>query len=160
MTTVLLGIEMSIAYITEDSQARRILADLSTEPVLGLDIETTGLDPHTARIRLIQVATRAGHAVVFDMAQVAPGCLAPLFALPLVAHNAAFEYSFLKYAGLPVGRLHDTMLMGRLTRSTIGCPWRAYQRLFWTLIWINLSKRRTGPGTCRRARLNTPHRTP
>jgi len=107
---------MALQYVTDRHRAAEAAITLTQEPVLGIDIETTGLDPHTSDIRLLQVATGTGKVVVFDLKAVSAYHLAPIFNVPLAAHNATFEYCFLKKAGLPVNRLHDTMLLGRLTQ--------------------------------------------
>ena len=38
-------------------ELRRAIERMSSEPVVGLDTETTDLDPYTSRLRLIQLAT-------------------------------------------------------------------------------------------------------
>lgn len=108
------GQHMTIEYITDSSTAAERVATICTEPVLGIDIETTGLDPYRDRIRLVQVATRDGRAYVFDLNRVALVTLVPIKHRPLVAHNASFEWRFLRQAGFYPGTFHDTQLLGRL----------------------------------------------
>ena len=38
-------------------ELRRAIESISSQPVVGLDTETTELDPFTSRLRLIQLAT-------------------------------------------------------------------------------------------------------
>ena len=38
-------------------ELRKAIETLSSQPVVGLDTETTELDPYTSRLRLIQLAT-------------------------------------------------------------------------------------------------------
>jgi hypothetical protein len=67
-----------VRYVTEAADARQKLAKLLEEPVLGVDIETTGLDPHQDRIRLLSVAARDGRVAVFDLWALPPELLHPL----------------------------------------------------------------------------------
>jgi DNA polymerase I len=64
--------------VTEAEDARQKLAKLLEEPVLGVDIETTGLDPHQHRIRVLSVAARDGRVAVFDLWTLPPELLHPL----------------------------------------------------------------------------------
>jgi DNA polymerase-1 len=87
--------------------------------VLGFDVETTGLDPRSHRIRLIQLAVPGGPVYVVDLFRVDARILEALFAAGprLVGHNLKFDLSFLAAAGLPVPdgrRLFDTMLAAQL----------------------------------------------
>ena len=90
-----------------------MLAELLLQQPLGLDIETTGLDPLQHRIRLLQLACRSGRVVVFDLFRLPAALFAPLSKARLVAHNAVFEYAFLAAAGIRLELLHDSMLMYR-----------------------------------------------
>jgi DNA polymerase-1 len=108
-----------LEYVTNNARAGQRALALCTQPVLGLDIETTGLDPLQSRIRLLQVATKDGRIYVFDLDQVDINALAPLFRVPMVAHNAGFEYRHLTNAGINPDPLHDSMLLGRLTQHEL-----------------------------------------
>ena len=108
-----------LEYVTDNTLAGQRALSLCTQPVLGLDIETTGLDPLQSRIRLLQVATKDGRIYVFDLDRVSLDELAPLFRVPLVAHNAGFEYRHLTNAGMCLDPLHDSMLLGRLTQHKL-----------------------------------------
>ncbi|QJW98180.1 DNA polymerase [Frigoriglobus tundricola] len=89
---------------------------------IGLDTETTGLDPRTDRVRLIQVAVGEDVAVVDVFALANPrGDLAPLFAAlagkEIVGHNAQFDLRFLSPLGFVPGRVFDTMLASRVRHA-------------------------------------------
>jgi len=92
---------------------------LSSLPMLGLDIETTGLSPQHDRILLIQLGT-AEQVFVFDVAGIGSAIkeLAPLLASEYIiklGQNLAFEWVFLEANGLPLrGMLLDTMIAGKL----------------------------------------------
>ena len=86
--------------------------------IIGLDVETTGLDPRTDRIRLLTLDcdTDGGRfTYIIDVFTVDP---APLFEVlaekPVIAHHAAFDLAFLSRLGFVPGVVHDTMLMAQL----------------------------------------------
>ena len=95
---------VTIVLTTDD--ARQAVVMLGSAPVLGLDTETTGLDPRSQRVRLVQLASPDGRVYVFDLFRLDPQLLAPLFdpatGPVLVGHNLKFDLQFLAEAGLPV----------------------------------------------------------
>jgi len=102
-----------------------LVPELLGKPFLGLDTETTGLDPFTDRLRLVQLAVPDGPVYLIDCFAVDPRLLAPLFAAPdgptLVGHDLAFDLRFLVQAGLPIPpgrRLYDTMLAVQVLDGT------------------------------------------
>jgi len=95
---------ISVQYIDSPEAAAQAVFELSrTNGTLGLDIEMAklpgyeqhpqaGLEPHLSRIRLLQLY--AGETVVYVFDLHALGTieyLTPLWARPLIAHNALFE---------------------------------------------------------------------
>jgi DNA polymerase-1 len=87
-----------------------------TQPLVGLDIETTGLDPLLARIRLVQLAM-PGRTLVLDMDHIPFPVLAPVFQAPIrfVGHNIKFELRHFAVAGVPWPALvSDTMHLAQL----------------------------------------------
>lgn len=106
--------------ITAADKFPRIAAELRAQPVIGLDTETTGLDPHTSRLRLLQLATPQTSYVI-DCFRFSPEQLSPLLeiitaAQPIkVAHNAKFDAKFLmKHLGVRLGGVFDTYLASLL----------------------------------------------
>src|SRR5260370_16229194 len=100
-------------------------ADLSTvadaidgATLIGLDLETTGLNPRTARVRLLSLDcdTNDGRfTYLVDLFTVDPSPLWEALATkPLVIHNAAFDLSFLSRLGFIPGTVHDTMLLAQI----------------------------------------------
>ena len=85
---------------------------------LGIDVETTGLDPYLHNIRLIQVAVKGLPVMVIDTWAVQS--LGPVNRLfqgtgLKVFQNGKFDLKMLHMAGLPVeGHLFDTMLASQL----------------------------------------------
>ena len=117
---------MNYELIKTSDELRKAIEILETQPVVGLDTETTDLDPYTSRLRLIQLAT-ADRVYIVDFDHFANGdstkseALAPLRRLleaprPIkIAHNAKFDAKFIKHnLGVDLGGLFDTLLASQL----------------------------------------------
>src|SRR5262249_54117031 len=108
--------------LIQDADAlAQALDALQDGPILGLDTKTTGLDPRSDRLRLLQLAAPGWPVLVLDLWQIPAGAWEPLrrlLAQPAtvkIFHHAKFDLQFLRQAGLPVqGRLVDTMLASQL----------------------------------------------
>src|SRR6266511_2703878 len=94
--------------VTSAEDLRRAVDELSTKHAIGLDTETTDLDPYTARLRLIQLASPDGVYIVdlnrFDQGETRlTESLEPLRQMlgalrPIkIAHNAKFDAKFIKH---------------------------------------------------------------
>jgi DNA polymerase I len=89
--------------VTDYAEASSALAEIARKGQrVGLDIETTGLDPHTSRARLLQIAAPGEPVLIVDLDKAGglPALVGHLQGLPFVAHNATFEMGFLVKAGL------------------------------------------------------------
>lgn len=89
--------------VTDPAAASTALAEIARKGQrVGLDIETTGLDPHTSRARLLQIAAPGEPVLIVDLDKAGglPALVGHLQGLPFVAHNATFEMGFLVKAGL------------------------------------------------------------
>jgi ribonuclease D len=106
-----------VEYITQPKQLEALLPVLCQVPVLGVDTETTGLDPLQDRVRLIQLAM-PDRIVVVDANTVPAPVLTPVMTAPhtLAIHNAKFDLKFLCTAGLPwpTAAVFDSMLAAQL----------------------------------------------
>ena len=115
--------------IKTEEELRKVVESLSTHLAIGLDTETTELDPYFGRLRLIQLATPNGvHIIDLDAFRnggngdlLQTNALAPLRDLlsahrPVkVAHNAKFDAKFIKHSlGVDLGGLFDTLLASQL----------------------------------------------
>ena len=116
--------------------ARRVTELAEANGPLGVDTETTGLDPRANRVRLIQVAS-CDYALVVDVEAWreegerqlpwdAPG-LRELKALlegakkRKVLQNAAFDLNFLKGEGIELGgAIFDTMIAAKVVNNGTG----------------------------------------
>jgi DNA polymerase-1 len=92
-----------------------VLQALDESERVGLDLETTGLNPHRDRPRLLQLSTERGLFVLdlFSLGDVSP-LWEPLADSELVVHNAAFDLPFLWHLGFRPGKVCDLMVMSRL----------------------------------------------
>lgn len=107
-------------FITTPDELQAALAELRTEAFIGFDTETTGLDPHRARLRLLQLATRQ-KSFILDFFHFPAEALPPVLELlaaphPVkVAHNAKFDAEFLRrHHGIRLGTVFDTYLASLL----------------------------------------------
>lgn len=127
-------------------QWRKVLPDILTCKEIGLDIETTGLSPHSAEIRLVQIATSSNKVYVIDMrAFTNLAFLTPVLKAkrPVkVMHNAIFELGFLycKHQ-LPFEGIFDTMLASQLLGAGISNRSHSLQAVAMRQLRIKLDKR-------------------
>ena len=99
--------------IEDDKELEREIALIKDEDILGIDTETTGLDPHTSKVRLIQIATRNQQTIIIDCFKCNPKLIQPLLLNDAIKvfHNAKFDLQFLFKVGLEVNqKIFDTML--------------------------------------------------
>jgi DNA polymerase I len=88
--------------------------------IIGIDCETTRLDPYKAKIRLLQLAIPDHPVIIIDLWAIKPSSLEPLcllLASPAlkVGHNLKFEWQMLAFAGLePSKPFFDTYLAYRV----------------------------------------------
>ena len=112
--------------VKTEEELRKSVESLSAHQVIGLDTETTELDPYVGRLRLIQLSTPGGVHII-DLDAFGNGdlqknsALAPLRELlaahrPVkIAHNAKFDAKFIKHTlGADLGGIFDTLLASQL----------------------------------------------
>ncbi len=112
--------------IRTEEELRKAVELLATHQVIGLDTETTELDPYYGRLRLIQLATPSGvHVIDVDAFRngdpkqnTALASLRDLLAAPRpikILHNAKFDAKFIKHTlGTDLGGIFDTLLASQL----------------------------------------------
>lgn len=111
--------------LVRDQAGLDIVANALEEAgLVGLDLETTGLNPRADRIRLLSldVDTNYGRfTYLLDCFSLGASPLFPLLAdKPLVIHNGAFDLAFLARMGFTPGTVHDTMLLAQLLTAGTG----------------------------------------
>ena len=115
--------------ITTPAQLRRAVEQLATKQVIGLDTETTDLDPYVSRLRLVQLAT-PDSVFIIDIDKFADhdlkrseefACFRQLLSAPRpikIAHNSKFDAKFIKHNfGVDFGGLFDTLLASQLVSA-------------------------------------------
>src|SRR5712691_5791698 len=115
--------------VTTAEELRRAVDELFHKHAVGLDTETTELDPYLGRLRLIQLASPDGVYIVdlnrFADADLKSGAeMEPLRQLltaprPIkIAHNAKFDAKFIKFnLGVDLNGLFDTLLASQLVSA-------------------------------------------
>ncbi len=108
-----------IKIIKTDSELQQALQILTQAEYVGLDTETTGLDPYTCQLRLIQIGTTK-HTFIIDLFHT-PKLAKDLKSILLaenpikILHNAKFDLKMLKHhLGLHVNSIFDTMLASKV----------------------------------------------
>lgn len=106
--------------VTTAGELELAIADLANQKVIGLDTETTGLDPYLSKIRLLQLASPESSYVI-DLFKVPALQYEPLRRLLQsadvlkVLHNAKFDLKMLmRHAHMEVQPIFDSMLAGQV----------------------------------------------
>ncbi|HXM56322.1 MAG TPA: DNA polymerase, partial [Candidatus Dormibacteraeota bacterium] len=114
------GFDAEPVLVTTAAELERALPEILAAQVLGFDTEGTGLDPLTAKVRLVQLAT-GQRTYLIDVFRLDLRALQPIIdgAQRLVGHNLKFDLRMLMAAGIrlpaDIGRrMSDTMLAGQL----------------------------------------------
>jgi DNA polymerase-1 len=92
-------------YVTDPDRVTEVVEAVGTAGVVGLDIETTGLDAFRDRVRLLQVAggPKSAYVLDADKVDITPVVLALNGVPTVLAHNMKFEGSFLMPYGFNLG---------------------------------------------------------
>lgn len=121
-----MSIQKTWQLVTSFEELNQLSKIISKAMVIAVDTETTGLNPHTSRLRLVQIAVEHEPVVIIDCFRVLPEGTALLQSIlssdaVKVFQNAKFDIQFLKASGIDVkGRLFDTMLAGQILRTSGG----------------------------------------
>lgn len=124
-----LGAPLWLVHVRDEQGLTNAAALLAHELVLGCDLETTGLDPHSGELRLLTLAAldvAAGATVAFVVDCYAlprwAETLGPLLADPTrltLWHNAVFDLTWLLARGVAVGALWDTLLAAQVVNGGV-----------------------------------------
>jgi DNA polymerase I len=113
-------------YVCDGTELTPYVYEFSKSEIVAVDTETTGLDPHADKVRLIQLAVPGQPVLLIDCFSMLPDGLTQLQEILAgpgvkVFQNAKFDIQFLMQLGLSVRLpLFDTMLAGQLLRSSGG----------------------------------------
>lgn len=113
---------MDYRLVTCKEELAPYLPAIKQAKVLAVDTETTGLNPHTDRIRLIQVASDGLPVILIDCFTFLPdglGIIKDILEHPSVNvfQNAKFDLQFFAALGIRPAPLFDTMLAEQLLRQ-------------------------------------------
>lgn len=115
--------------VNTTEELRRAVDQLVSKHAVGLDTETTELDPYLGRLRLVQLASSDGVYIVdlnrFADADLKSGAeMEPLRQLltaprPIkIAHNAKFDAKFIKHnLGVDIVGIFDTLLASQIVSA-------------------------------------------
>ena len=107
----------SYELVEDQTRLEAVARDLEKAPLISLDVEATGLDPHEAQLLLFQLAT-PNQAYLFDARHLDLRPFSKIMAdekILKLAQNAKFDYGMLKeLAGIEVVNIFDTMLAERV----------------------------------------------
>jgi DNA polymerase-1 len=112
--------ETRYVLVRDEANLFSVQAALDNTDLVGLDVETTGLDPRTDRVRLLTLncdtIDGGRFSYLIDCFAVDPSPLWEALAeKDLAIHNAAFDLAFLERLGFtPAGKVHDTLTLARL----------------------------------------------
>jgi len=121
------------------------IGPLQKAPVIAVDTETTGLDPHEDKLRLIQIACEGAPVLIIDCFSFLPcgrEALQKIMASDAVKvlHNAKFDLKFLMREGMRPHPVFDTMLAAMLLRASGGPNRFSLQALCAHYLNIHLDK--------------------
>ena len=109
--------------ISTRDQLESVVDEVRPAEMVGIDLETTGLNPRTDRVRLISLSTAEGSWLI-DCFRVDPH---PLFSIlsrkKLVMHNGQFDLGFMSVMGFEIeegAEVIDTMLISQLLEDKEG----------------------------------------
>jgi DNA polymerase-1 len=109
--------------VTRARDLALVVQALDETDLVGIDLETTGLDPRQDRIRLLSLALdtvdNTQVAYLLDLDAMGTDAIRELLDLlggkNLILHNAAFDLAFLAQLGfVPRGKVRDTLLLSQL----------------------------------------------
>lgn len=116
-------LEISYVYIDSDEKLHKELDSIEDTEVIGVDTETTGLDPNRDKLVLLQLAVSQHSVLVINMPKLGLEAIERL-KTPLqsdrvkVFQNAKFDLKFLRQAGLEIkGPVFDTMLAAQIIQN-------------------------------------------
>lgn len=117
---------MKIFYVVTDAQFEQAISELQQIPKLCLDFETTGLDSHVAKARLLQLCTtdvKETNRTVYVLDLFKINITNKLKQLiesreMILGHNLNFDFQFLLSLGIDYkGKVFDTYIAERCLRA-------------------------------------------
>lgn len=106
------------SYIKDQDKAKQTLEKLYQMPKLGFDTETTGIDPHTESLILLQLGD-VNQQFLYDCRYIDPIIFKDLLEgdKPKIGTNLKFDYKFLKKHRVEPDNLYDIFLIEKVLLS-------------------------------------------
>ena len=116
---------MDFVLISDVDAILPYIPSLKESKIMVVDTETTGLDPHIHRIRLIQLAVSGLPVIIIDCFTFLPHGIELLKELLEAANvkvfqNAKFDLQFFMAMGIYPSPIFDTMLAGQMLHTSGG----------------------------------------
>jgi len=111
-----------VNFLRTTEEVEAIVPNLEKKKILGVDTETTGLDPFVDKVLLLQIGDLEDQYVIdTQSAKIEP--LRPILEgikIPKVLHNANFDYKFIRSNfGICMENMIDTMLIEMVIRNGV-----------------------------------------
>lgn len=133
-------------YVTDLDHANRAFEMLEKDKVVGLDTETTSLDPHNGTLLLVQIGNK-DTSYIFDARKVDlknfPRAKAFLEDSKIIKilHNAKFDYKYIKvHLEIELANIYDTMLSEAVLNSGIGSGFYSLKEIAFKYTGIKMDK--------------------
>jgi DNA polymerase-1 len=135
--------EIPYTYARTDEEILNALLDFPKMPLVGIDTETTGLDPHTAELLLWQFSNGQSNVVIdctVENAISKKDEASPVYRLLRdicvkqdylkIGHNIGFDFKIIKKnLGFEMSNLYDTMIAEKILGAGRDFPTNGYQKL-------------------------------
>lgn len=136
---------MEYVQVNTCKELKKIISKISTHRVMGIDIETDGLDPYLGKIRLLQLAVKDNPVYIINWNGVnnqGKELLNQLFGNILkVFHNAKYDSKFLIHNGINIdNKIFDTMLAEQVLNSGMNYSGFSLENLVKKYLNFNLDK--------------------
>ncbi|NMB69861.1 hypothetical protein GYA27_01490 [candidate division WWE3 bacterium] len=133
-------------YVTTLEEANNALDALEKEKVVGVDVESTSLDPYSGILLMIQVSTPS-ISYIFDARSIDMKNFPRLKEFLeskdriKILHNGKFDYKFIKvHTGIAVDNIFDTMLAEAILNSGLGKAYYALKDLASAYLGLTMEK--------------------
>lgn len=132
--------------IEQAAEIGPLVDSLRTLRVIGIDTETTGLDPYRSRLRLLQIATPEAIWIIdcFKLSSADLGPLEPILAGPMpvkIGHNIKFDAKFIAHhLGIRLDGVVDTYLASLLLSAGSETDRHGLDRVVSRYLALNLDK--------------------
>jgi len=123
--TLILPCEVNYIYIINDEDVQEAVTEILSklevkDPAIAVDLETTGFDPYTCDIVLLQIGTADNTQYIFDYRSITPDLLKPVLSgsARKLGHNIKFDAKFIKHKlGVSMTNLYDTFIAEKVIRG-------------------------------------------